>query len=354
MEIEIEVIGKDGKWVLNQPRIRIGRGARCDVNLPAREYPGASAAHAELEVSGGIVRLAAAAAGSEETFINDEPAGPGSVILSGDVLRLGAAGPELRIRYGEHEPVHPAPSRESVWLPPSVSPREHEPTRLMSVQDSTVVQPAPLAGTRVRVPPPLPPRPAPPPAEPPVAPAFTQRQTPPPERLPVDRQPAAADVARPARPFARASARQIEEQDMRVVEDRLRTLQVLQAISLILVIVLLFWNIQLNRQLAETRDDVRMLRSQAQNAVSQFTPVLDQRLNAFDQRMAGMDDRMKAAQDRLALSLDGHIKAAEDQMYANIDARMKDAEEHMVDRLNSDLPNLLDKYIAQKMAEIKK
>jgi pSer/pThr/pTyr-binding forkhead associated (FHA) protein len=348
MEVEIEVIGKDGKWVLNQSRIRIGRGARCDVNLPARQYPGVAAAHAELDVTGTIVRLVAAAKGNEETFINDEPAEPGAVIISGDILRLGAAGPELRIRFRSREPVNSVPSREPVWLPPSDTPGGHEPTRLMSARDSTVTQPAPMVGARVKVPPPLPTRATPSPAEPPVSPAFTQRPAP-----PAERQPAGADPARSARPFARSTARQIEEQDMTVVEDRLRTLQVLQVISLALVIILLFWNIQLHRQLVQTRDDVSTLRSQAQNAVSQFTPALDQRLNSFDQRMAGMDVRMKAAQDRLELSLDAHIKAAEDQMYANIDAKMKDAEEHMVDRLNNDLPTILDKYIAQRMAEIK-
>ncbi|MGD0347674.1 MAG: FHA domain-containing protein [Terracidiphilus sp.] len=347
MELEIEVVGRDGKWVLNQSRIRIGRGAKCDVNLPARQYPGVAQAHAELDVTGTIVRLVAGANGNEETFINDEPAELGAVILSGDILRLGAEGPELRIRFGDREPVNSAPSRESVWLPPSGTPGGYEPTRLMSFQGSTVVQPAPMAGAHVKVPPPLPPRTANP-AEPPVSPAFTQRPAP-----PAGRQPTAADPDKSARPFARPSARQIEEQDMTVVEDRLRTLQVLQVISLALVIILLLWNIQLQRQLAQTRDDVRMLHSQAQNAVSQFTPALDEKLSAFDQRMTGMDARMKAAQDRLEASLDAHIKIAEDQMYANIDAKMKDAEEHMMDRLSADLPNILDKYIAQRMAEIK-
>jgi hypothetical protein len=345
MEVEIEVIGRDGKWALNQSRIRIGRGAKCDVNLPARQYPGVAPAHAELDVTGAIVRLVAAAKGNEETFINDEPAEPGAVILSGDILRLGAAGPELRIRFRDREPVNSAPSREPVWLPPSGTPGGHEPTRLMSFQDSTVVQPAPMVGAQVKVPPP---RSAPSQAGPPVSPAFTQRPAP-----SAERQPAGTDPARSARPFVHRSAHQIEEQDMTVVEDRLRTLKVLQVISLAVVIILLFWNIQLQRQLVQTRDDVSTLRSQAQNAVSQFTPALDERLNTFDQHMTGMDVRMKGAQDRLEASLDAHIKAAEDQMYANIDAKMKDAEEHMMDRLSADLPNILDKYIAQRMAEIK-
>lgn len=348
MEVEIEVVGRDGKWTLNQSRIRIGRGAKSDINLPARQYPGVAPAHAELDVSGTIVRLVSAARGNEETFINDEPAEPGAVILSGDILRLGAAGPELRIRFGDREPVNSAPSREPVWQPPSSALGGYEPTRLMSFPESTVVQPAPVVGVQMRAPSPLPPRAAPAPVERAVAPVFTQRPAP-----PAERQPAAADQGRSPRPFAQASARQIEEQDMTVVEDRLRTLQVLQVISLILVLGLLFWNIQLQRQLAQTRDNVQTLRSQAQNAVSQFTPALDERLNAFDQRVSGMDVGIKSAQDRLEASLDAHIKAAEGQMYSNIDSKMKDAEEHMMDRLSTDLPSILDKYIAQRMAELK-
>jgi hypothetical protein len=64
------------------------------------------------------------------------------------------------------------------------------------------------------------------------------------------------------------------------------------------------------------------MRKQAQSAVSQFTPQLDQRLSAFDKRM--------------------------DQM----DAKMKDMQDEFITRLNNELPKMLDKYVDRKVKQL--
>ena len=98
MDIEIVVIGESSKWVLNQSRIRIGQDPKCEVSLPGGKYPSVSGEHVALDVVDGAVKLVKGMRAGVETFLNGHPAGDGATIRSGDVLRLGAGGPELRIR----------------------------------------------------------------------------------------------------------------------------------------------------------------------------------------------------------------------------------------------------------------
>src|SRR5215472_13988748 len=99
MQVEIEVVGKPNRWSVNQSTIRIGRGPKCDISLPLKQFPNVNPVHAELEIVNGTVRVAPRDGSQGELFLNDAQAPTGDVILSGDLLRLGDGGPVLKISY---------------------------------------------------------------------------------------------------------------------------------------------------------------------------------------------------------------------------------------------------------------
>jgi hypothetical protein len=63
---------------------------------------------------------------------------------------------------------------------------------------------------------------------------------------------------------------------------------------------------------------------------------------------------MREGEARMEHGMDVKMKAAQDQLFASLDQRMKATEDHMVNRMNTELPPLLDKYMTAKMAELKR
>jgi hypothetical protein len=303
MDIEIIVIGESGKWVLNHPRIRIGLDPNCEVSLPPGRYPAVAGEHVVLETVNGAVSLARETPPGGQTFLNGHPAVAGAAIRTGDILRLGAGGPEIRIRLLGQE----------TYAPPAAV---REPTRVLHEPTSVITGPAAAAYS----------------SPPPVAPAA------------VGRQGYTAEVARgvtaaPRTPQMPSAASAAEGEDMNNLEAKVKTLQNILVVTLLIVLVLLGCNIWQSWELSQTRDEVQQLHAQAQNAVAQFTPALDARLAVFEQRMDGMDAKIADAQDRMVKTMDAQTKHEEDRM---------------VQRMNTAIPALLDKYIADKMAELKR
>jgi hypothetical protein len=309
-----------------------------------------AAEHVSLVAANGMVRLATGGTATGETYLNDSPADDGFVVRSGDILRLGADGPELRIRLIERKPEPEAevyePTRvlrqptQVIQTPISAS---HEPTRVMSVPPAGNGAASPGGGAgRYGY------------AE------TVQGSAPagsvPPPRATTVVTPRSADTgpnyagatvgAFPARvqePKMQAAppppqARGIDSESLRVLEGRLKGMRTILLANLAILAVLLLWILQLNNQLSQNRDELRALRTQAQTAMGQFTPALDARLNVFEQRMDGIDDKMKVAQDR---------------MTSGMDSKMKQAEDRMVARMNAEIPAMLEKYINHKLAELK-
>lgn len=307
MDIEIIVAGESGKWVLNLPRIRIGLDPNCEVNLPPGRYPSVAGEHLVLEMVNGAVSIARGMPPGGETFLNGHPAGAGAAIRSGDVLRLGAGGPELRIRLLEREAY--APTAQQL-------PAQHEPTRVLHEPTRVITGPASAAYS----------------SAPPAAPAAAGRQG------------YTAEVARgvsaaPPNFVPQPAASAAEGEDMSMLEGKVKTLHGILVMCLVIIIVLLGCNIWQSWELSQTRDDVQQLRAQATNAVAQLTPALDARLAVFEQRMDGMDAKIADAQDRMVKTMDAQTKHEEDRM---------------VQRMNTAIPAMLDKYIADKMAELKR
>jgi hypothetical protein len=310
MDIEIIVIGETGKWVLNLPRIRIGLDPNCEVSLPPGRYPSVAGEHLVLEMVSGAVSLARGVPPGGETFLNGHPAGAGAAIRSGDILRLGAGGPELRIRLLEREAYAPPVTHEPTRaLNQEPTRAVHEPTRVITGSAAAAYSPPP-----------------------PVAPTV------------VGRQGYTAEAVRgvtvtPRTFVSQPAASAAEGEDTSMLESKVKTLQGILVTTLLIILVLLGCNIWQSYELSQTRDDVQQLRAQAQNAVAAFTPALDARLKALDDRLDGMDAKVAEAQDRMVKTMDAQTKREEDRM---------------VERMNTAIPAMLDKYIANKMAELKR
>src|SRR5690242_16453759 len=103
-------------------------------------------------------------------------------------------------------------------------------------------------------------------------------------------------------------------EDNAMIEQKLNSLRNLVYLLVAMVAVLLGVIFYQSQQIDKNRTELNDMRRQAQGAVAQFTPALDQRLSAFDKRLDQVDIKMKAT---------------EDQFMA---------------RLNDELPRMLDKY----------
>jgi hypothetical protein len=361
MDIEIVIVGESNKWVVNQPRIRIGQDSRCEVSLPAAKYPAVFGEHATLDVADGGVKLVKGMRPGGDVFLNGNHAAVGAVIRSGDLLRLGAGGPELRFRFLDQEAASPRsgdyePTRvlyqPSSTLHESAVPRpapSHEATRIISAAPTPTsysTAPAPTVAVPVR---------------PPYAPqgaytAPTSPYTPPASNIGTRRidtgavngatqvigaqtgfgQPRGPEFS-PAAPTAQtAASRAAESEIMESLEAKLKTLQFILVANLAVLVLLFGWIYMQSKELSQTHHEVQELKVQAQNAVGALTPSLDARLNVFEKRMDSMDQRVSKAQDEMIRGMDAQAKLAEDRLAA---------------RMNVEIPAMLDKYVKKTVAE---
>ena len=110
---------------------------------------------------------------------------------------------------------------------------------------------------------------------------------------------------------------------MQALEQKMNGIRALLKLNLAAVLILILGMLYGNQQIERNRKAVVELSTQAQSAVGQFQPELDTRLKNFDNRMDSMDGKMKSEED------------------------------HFVQRMNVEIPAMLDKYIDRKMSEAK-
>jgi uncharacterized protein HemX len=89
------------------------------------------------------------------------------------------------------------------------------------------------------------------------------------------------------------------------------------------------------QEIRKTRDTLNAMQRQAENAVGQFMPQLNSRLNRFDTRLDEFQSKM-------------------DQMDGKMDANMKRAEDRMVTRMDTEMPKIMDRYIQMKANELQR
>jgi hypothetical protein len=350
MEIEIEVIGKPNRWVVNQSPVRIGRGPSCEIALPARQFPTVGLVHAQLEVVNGALRVGAQDPGQGELYLNDQPVDSGAYILSGDVLRLGPQGPLLRVSFAEVAVPRVSHDPTRVLQAGEVSAREigREATRVMQSGDVSGRQPTQVVSIPTPAADPVQRQSTPLSSRAPQSGAFADGRGQAPAR------PVTTPVPSPViTPAARAASSAPATVDTRALEKSLRMMQILQGVSLVVIVILAILVNRLESQVSGNEDALHALQVQNANAVSQFTPALDARLTLMGQRMDALDGTLKADEERMERGMDAKMKAAQDELFANLDSRMRSTEDHMVNRMNTELPPLLDKYVNAKMAQFK-
>ena len=154
---------------------------------------------------------------------------------------------------------------------------------------------------------------------------------------------AAATVVRKPEPQAAPSSRSsqspsvVEEataslamrEDEAMIQQKLNSLRNLVYLLVGMVAVLLGVIFYQSQQIDKNRSELSEMRRQAQSAVAQFTPALDSRLSTLDQRLNTFDQRLN-----------------------QVDTKMKDTEDEFLNRLNNELPRMLDKYVDRKVKQL--
>lgn len=266
MNCNFELLGRDRRWTFWQQEIRIGRDPACDLALAPEEFPGVSRFHALARERQGAFWIEDQGS-TGGTYRNCERVDQAR-LATGDVLRLGPDGPELRVRFS------PA-----------------------SVSD--------------------------------VAPTVTgEAPTPPPGRIPSTTT-GGVWAPRSTRPNPQLEETLIGEEPM--LEAKLNTIRNLLVAVTLLCLGLVGVVVYQGQEIRRNREAVNHMQRRAENAVGQFMPQLNQRLNRFDVRLDSFQGQMD--------SLDGNMKKSEDRF---------------VRRLNDEMPKIMDRYLALKAEEIKK
>jgi pSer/pThr/pTyr-binding forkhead associated (FHA) protein len=276
MQVELRLVGTSNLWLLSGPRIVLGRDPICEVVLPPERYPMVSREHAILTLENGRMRLADSQS-TNGTFVNGSKISS-AMLTKLDRFRLGQDGPEFEVRIVEEEAAMAAPTT-------------------LSAQPQTVAADPASAPTRIA--------------------KFEKPQKPPTRAI--ARDPGESKADRTASVMIQSGP---SAEDEEMIEQKLNSLRNLVYLLVAMVAVLLGVIFYQSQQIDKNRAELGDMRRQAQGAVAQFTPALDQRLDAFNQRL--------------------------DQM----DTKMKDAEDQFMSRLNDELPRMLDKYVDRKVKQL--
>jgi len=358
MQVDIQLVGKSNHWVYQQRRIRIGRDSSCDISLNTEEFPMVSREHVVLELSNGVLTLSDPRSGNG-TFLRGKRVTAG-ILSSGDTIRLGEDGPELRISLTDvaaqatvvnpqvvtHIPqtatppmappdmatkvvvqtatvagsspdagnttvvAHSAPGASTIGNPGAGNPG------VSNLDAPTVFVSNPGAAATVRAS-----------ATQSAAPSHPAAQPPPSRSREVrismgNNPPETPQPKVPAAPIPAKHQSDIEDQQM--IEQKLGSIHTLLVVNLVVVLALILGLLYQSQQIERNRKALNDLRMQAQSAVGQFAPELDTRLSSFDKRMDSMDGKMKAE------------------------------EEHFIQRMNTEIPAMLDKYVDRKLNDAKR
>jgi len=309
MKVEIVALADGRRWSFEQREVAFGRDPQCDVRLAADAHAMVSRRHAVVLSSGG------------EFWLEDQNSFNGTLlngrritrerIYPGDVIRLGDDGPEFRLSLPQGGTTFTAEMG-------SVSP--------------TDVAPAPthLAGGEARS------------ASPPTAVsmgfATTSRGPAPsvakvPTSIPqtAGGMQAPTGYSAPAAASAVSSYPEITPEEEAMLERKLAVTRNLLVLVILLCLALGGVVVYQGQEIRKTRDTLNAMQRQAENAVGQFMPTLNTRLNRFDARLDEFQGRMD--------SLDNNMKRAEDRF---------------VQRMDAEMPRILDRYIQMKANELQR
>ncbi|HEY6968566.1 MAG TPA: FHA domain-containing protein [Candidatus Angelobacter sp.] len=296
MLVELHLLGTENRWRLSTPRVRIGRDPGCEVTLPPDRYPMVSREHAILTIENDRVRLADNQS-TNGTFVNG--IGVSNAMLTKlDRFRLGKDGPEFEFQIIEQPSVSvptvlSAPDAATVPGGMAAAAAANAPTRIATRAEQEKQASAETAIHKETV---------------------IHKSEPKPATTGVPTAPIVVNEP----PTAALSARE----DEAMIQQKLNSVRNLVYLLVAMVAVLLGVIFYQSQQIDKNRAELNDMRRQAQSAVAQFTPQLDQRLNSFDKRLDQVDEKMKTAEDEF------------------------------MNRMNKELPKMLDRYVDRKVKEL--
>lgn len=291
MLVELHLIGTENRWRFSTSRIRIGRDPACEVVLPAEQYPMVSREHAVLTIENQRIRLSDNQS-TNRTLVNGI-AVSNAMLTRLDHFRLGKDGPEFEIQILEEQTTGSDPTALSTKagsvIPTAIAGPEaaNVPTRIAtrSEQEKQLSAPTVVLGAETKA-------------------------------------GQSASRSAPSMVNQEATASLSSREDEAMIQQKLNSLRNLVYLLVAMMAVLLGVIFYQSQQIDKNRAELGDMRRQAQGAVAQFTPQLDQRLNAFDKRLDQVDTKMQATEDEFMA------------------------------RLNRELPRILDQYVNRKVKEL--
>jgi pSer/pThr/pTyr-binding forkhead associated (FHA) protein len=266
MKVLLELSGSNERWELREGETRIGRDPACDICIPQEKFAGVSREHAILQTTG------------SEVWVEDLQTPNGTYVdgrrvererlRSGSVLGLGQAGPRLKVTMAAAARGAAATVVESHTGPAAT---------VIESQIGSV--PAP---TRV-------------------------------ERAPRNTM----------------SEPEMTEEEEIIMQQKLDMLRNLVVVTMLIAIALGVMVVLQQQEIRRNREALDRMQEQARNAVGQFMPQLDSRLNHFDGRLDQFNKRM-----------DG------------MDDTMSQAEDRFVKRLDDEMPRIMDRYIVSRASRV--
>ena len=295
MQVLITLAGSAKTWSFNSGVVRVGRDVACEVYLPEEDYSMVSRNHLTLTLLGDKVRFADL--GSANGILHNGQAQRSGELQDRDVLQLGPSGPKLSFRITTSAPIGPPTQRpafagkeqSTVLVSPAV---REEPATELAQPDGTVLAGQMPANSAM--------------------PKFGLAMTPPPEKP----APAAKAQKETTIPVG------VSADLLAGMEKKLKALYTLTLALLGLIAVLVGLALYESAQIEKNRQQLLEIEAQADDQLQKMAPELKSRLDTFDKQVNSVDSRMQAAQDQFE------------------------------QRLKTEIPSLMDAYIAQKTKEV--
>ena len=320
MSVDIEMVRDGTHWTLDKREVMLGRDPDADVRLTADEFLMVSRRHAVVST-----------AGEGEVWLEDLNSFNGTLLNgrrvsrerlnSGDVIRLGDDGPEFRVTFGTGVVARPRTGAGSSVTPPLGS--YNAPTAF-SAEPGGTPPPTQYGGG-------------------PGAGGFaTTSHTPAPPEVPTHMPGTSGGLQAPAlgasgeMPAADAADADGNYDELSPGEEAMLESKIAMTRNLLLFVILLCIAlgavvIYQGQEIKKTRETLNAMQRQAENAVGQFMPQLNNRLNRFDTRL----DEFQTKMDKM-------------------DENMKRAEDRFVARMNTEMPKIMDRYVQMKANEIQR
>jgi len=346
--------GEDRLWEIPEGESSVGRGLDCSFPLDAARYPQISRSHAKLILRDGVLTFRDENS-ANGTLKNGVRLSSGELRV-GDTLELGAGGPVFEIRQpidfmpdigtpkAAAAPIWDGPAGQEVTTVmvsrgldgvPRVVPKVPKPEPVPEPESTPVTRMMPSAepsyplegATRM----------VPAAAEPAyvqdgatrMMPSSTrsssgvsktvmyQRSE---ERSAPEPDDEHAFVPPPA-PMRSSSYGTREDSDAELaIQRKLGLLQTMLAVVIVAAVLLVGLLLYQDREIEQNRDAIMALQRQANSSVSLLMPELDTRMKKLDDKLDSIDPKLQAAEDK------------------------------MVERMNREMPAMMDKYMNQRMA----